>query len=388
MRYIFNKLKVEIVRDNFLCFLIGLNVGILITFFIIICTYFSSYADDIEITNIDVVYEVNDIEEEDVDVSDEDNIINIESDSEVNEQSDIIVSDNIKDNSEIVDNQVVDESISDDTPFMDDSIHSLPDVGGIIDRDDNGALYISEETPDLQSKIDLYEDLLSDEELKVFKEEAVGSEDLTDWDIADYFKNVVTQALFDIFGEPDNENTEEDEDIEILQASDERLITMGVLESPFLAPLRSNNRNGYKNVVVFHGTFNNYDCDLIIPYDQYKNLLVQSGYIVNIGNQSITGKILYDDEPLNPADYNSYTYILNPIYGNTSNVYQYGSFNYRRYYYLTTTGSYDRITYQDMYGNFFVDDIDVYYSNSERVYYICLFILLFMGVNFLWNRRH
>ena len=144
----------------------------------------------------------------------------------------------------------------------------------------------------------------------------------------------------------------------------------------------------HKNVVVYHGHFNGYECDLVIPYDGYSKLDVINNVIVNVSNTAVTGRILYDGDHLDPAVYDTYSYIMNPIYGSTSNVYTYGSFNYRRHYYLNTNSGYNRITYDDMYGNFYVDDIDVYYTNSERVYYLGLVSLLMMGVIWLWLRRH
>lgn len=164
-------------------------------------------------------------------------------------------------------------------------------------------------------------------------------------------------------------------------------INIGVADVPVLLSSRSG-QTYHKNVVVYHGTFNNYECDLIVPYSSYSSLDIINDNLVNLGGSSVTGKILYDGDVLTPSDYDSYVYIMNPIYGNTSSVYQYGSFNYRRHYYLNTSSGYNRITYDDMYGNFTVDDVDVYYSTSERVYYMLLVMFLFMGVIFLWLRRH
>lgn len=171
-----------------------------------------------------------------------------------------------------------------------------------------------------------------------------------------------------------------------MQHEEELPLNIDLASAPML--LRSSSNQKLKNVVVFHGRFNNYDADLIIPYADYSKLTIINDYIVNVGNSSATGRILYDGDLLNPSEYDSYIYIMNPVYGSTSNVYNYGSFNYRRHYYLNTNSGYNRITYDDMYGNFYVDDIDVYYSASERQYYILMVILLFMGVCFLWFRRH
>lgn len=177
-----------------------------------------------------------------------------------------------------------------------------------------------------------------------------------------------------------------------LKEEDPENIHYAAIESPAekKSLLRANNGQDdyHKNVVVYHGRFNGYDADLVVPYGAYSSLDVIDNVLVNVGNSSVTGRILYPGDVLSPSEYDTYSYVMNPVYGSTSNVYQYGSFNYRRHYYLNTSSGYNRITYDDMYGNFYVDDIDVYYSASERTYYILMVILLFMGVNALWSRKH
>lgn len=243
--------------------------------------------------------------------------------------------------------------------------------------------YIPHDGGGLQSQIDLYEDLLSTEGTPLFESE-LNLEDLTDWDLATYYKAVLTNALVDLLGMPDEESDEESDDEEPLIADDFdfKLMKEGILERAL--PTQS----AYKNVVVFHGIFNGYDCDLVIPYDSYKYLTVQNGILINVGSSAVTGKILYDGDILDPAEYDSYVYTLQPIYGSTTNVFNYGSFNYRRHYYVTAGAGGDRITYQDMYGNFTVDDVDVYMSSGERVYYLLLIMLIFGGISHLWTRRH
>lgn len=189
-------------------------------------------------------------------------------------------------------------------------------------------------------------------------------------------------------------NTDTASDTSILQSLKNFLLDSQHEDEPInldIASYLTSNRTQdsyHKNVVVYHGKFNSYDADLVVPYSVYSSLDVINDYIVNVGSSSITGKILYDNDVLDPSNYDSYVYIMNPVYGSTNNVYTYGSFNYRRHYYLNTSSGYNRITYDDMYGNFYVDDVDVYYSASERQYYLLMVILLAMGVMFLWFRRH
>lgn len=138
----------------------------------------------------------------------------------------------------------------------------------------------------------------------------------------------------------------------------------------------------YKNAVVYSGRFNGSNVRLVVPYDQYKNLSVVNGYLINIGNSVINGRILYGTDDISPSAYETYTYILNPIYGTTSNVWRYGSFNYQRRYYLYTNPStgVQSIQYSDTYGNFTVTDTKIHYSTSERLYYLGLVGLLLGGL--------
>lgn len=155
-------------------------------------------------------------------------------------------------------------------------------------------------------------------------------------------------------------------------------------ESPTLKRNRST-RQYQQNVVIFEGSFDGDDVQLVIPESDLSKLNIIDGYLVNVGSSSVTGRMLYNGDSLDPNEYDTYSYILNPIYGNPANVYRYGSYNYQRHYY---ENSYNNgISYTDLYGKFFVDDYKVYYSSDNKLYYAFLVMLLFMGVSFIWTRR-
>lgn len=234
-----------------------------------------------------------------------------------------------------------------------------------------------------------YEDGLNDEEIEIFDAFDFESAAESDRSASELIKDIFITALQEVLP-PEEEEFEPDvsyavdrgEEIVDVDVSDdgEMVVT--------LQKARASEKDDYhKNVVVFHGSFNNYDCDLVVPYDSYKYLDIIDGKLVNVGSGTVTGRILYDDETLDITKYDTYSYVINPIYGSTSNVYRYGAFNYRRHYFVSS-GNYPSITYEDMYGNFLVDDVDVYYSASERVYYLLMVMLTFMGVIWLWDRRH
>lgn len=143
----------------------------------------------------------------------------------------------------------------------------------------------------------------------------------------------------------------------------------------------------YKNVVVYTGRFNNTDCQIVFPIDALESLDIINGYLVNVSSSSVTGRLLYDGAIINPSDYDCYDYVLSPLYGSTNNVYQYGSRNYQRHYFLNTNQGYNRITYSDMYGNFYPSDYERYHSEKYRMYYLAL-ISLIAGGAFLICRKH
>ena len=142
-----------------------------------------------------------------------------------------------------------------------------------------------------------------------------------------------------------------------------------------------------KNTVVFSGVFNGRNCQLVIPYADYASLDVIGGKLVNVSKSTVQGRLLYEGSLIDPSEYDTYTYNLGSVYGSTSSVYQNGSFNYERHYYLSRSGSYDRIVYDDTYGDFQVTSTSVGYSASERVYYLGFVIVFMLGGIILCFRR-
>lgn len=234
-----------------------------------------------------------------------------------------------------------------------------------------------------------YEDGLNDEEIEIFDAFDFESASESDRSASELIKDIFLTALQEVLPA---EEEEFEPDVSFAVDRGEEIVEIETYDDGdmvvTLQKAKSSEPDNYhKNVVVYHGSFNNYDCELVVPYDSYKSLDVIDGKLVNVGSSSVTGRILYDGEVLDVTKYDTYSYVLNPVYGSTSNVYRYGAFNYRRHYFVSS-GSYPSITYEDMYGNFLVDDVDVYYSSSERVYYLLMVILTFMGVIWIWERRH
>lgn len=164
------------------------------------------------------------------------------------------------------------------------------------------------------------------------------------------------------------------EEIDIAEDSDYKSM-------PMLLAVQKKAENTYKNVVVYYGTFNSTACRLIVPYDGFTHLSVIDNVLSNVGNSAVTGRLLYDDDEIDINEYDTYSYVLNPVYNSPSNVYRYGSYNYQRHYYVSNGG----IAYSDLYGKFYVDDYKIYYNDSSRSYYGLLAII--MGLAFLCLKR-
>lgn len=159
------------------------------------------------------------------------------------------------------------------------------------------------------------------------------------------------------------------EEIDIAEDTDYR-------EMPMLLALQKKAENTYKNVVVYEGHFNNTECRLFVPYEGFTNLSVIDGVLANVGNSSVTGRILYGDNDIDVNEYDTYCYVLQPVYNSPSNVYRYGSYNYQRHYYVQNNG----IAYSDTYGKFYVDDVHIYYNDASRTYYSLLGVLLALSI--------
>lgn len=159
------------------------------------------------------------------------------------------------------------------------------------------------------------------------------------------------------------------EEIDIAEDTDYR-------KMPMLLALQKKAENTYKNVVVYEGHFNNTECRLFVPYDGFTSLSIIDGVLANVGNTSVTGRILYGDNEIDVNEYDTYSYILQPVYNSPSNVYRYGSYNYQRHYYVQNNG----IAYSDTYGKFYVDDVHIYYNDSSRTYYGLLGVLLALSL--------
>lgn len=112
------------------------------------------------------------------------------------------------------------------------------------------------------------------------------------------------------------------------------------------------------NVVIYEGTFSGTSYRLVFPaeYEQYL-IVTDDGHLYNLSGSTLTGR-LFSGSDVDYLEYEYSSFVLNSVLGNVaSTIYNYGYPSYMRSYYLSTSGSYDRISYNDTYGLFVVNNI-------------------------------
>lgn len=129
----------------------------------------------------------------------------------------------------------------------------------------------------------------------------------------------------------------------------------------------------HRNIVVYTGTFGDTQYDLIVPFSAYSVLDVYDGLLLNVGPDTVVGRLEPVGGVIDPSEYDYMTYTLSPVYGSSQNVYEYGSLNYMTHYYKDSR--YDRITSSRTYGAFEVEDTVLHYGAADRTYYILICIL-------------
>lgn len=191
--------------------------------------------------------------------------------------------------------------------------------------------------------------------------------DITDQTLYERFSSFLS-SIFTVDDDPEEIDIADDQDYKSM---------------PMLLAVQKKAENTYKNVVVYEGSFNNTECRLFVPYAAFSSLSVIDGVLTNVGNSSLTGRILYNGDEIDVNDYDTFSYILNPVYNSPSNVYRYGSYNYQRHYYVQS----NNIAYSDTYGKFYVDNVHIYYNDTSRTYYSVLAVILMLGVIAIRGRK-
>lgn len=158
------------------------------------------------------------------------------------------------------------------------------------------------------------------------------------------------------------------EDAKIFSDGEEVDTTSYTLDADFFA---QGSEDTYVNVLRFDIAFNNHDYILLIPPEYVDNLYIDSNNrLWNMSTSNITGRIV--DAEFNPLVTEGKLMYLSPCLGNNfSTVNEYGSPNYMRTYYWSSS----RLTYSTSYG---VITVNKYYNPfyvSQTMDYIMLFIV-------------
>ena len=121
----------------------------------------------------------------------------------------------------------------------------------------------------------------------------------------------------------------------------------------------------------FDIAFNNHDYILLIPPEYVDNLYIDSNNrLWNMSTSNITGRIV--DAEFNPLVTEGKLMYLSPCLGNNfSTVNEYGSPNYMRTYYWSSS----RLTYSTSYGVITVNKYHNPFYVSQSMDYIMLFVV-------------
>lgn len=179
-----------------------------------------------------------------------------------------------------------------------------------------------------------------------------------------YVQNLIIQSQ-----EEEAPEEEEEEEIYIFNSENEILA----------ASLPSIPRD---NTIIYRGTFANNPCWVMFPGSAADSLIVVDGILVNIGSNTVTGRV-FSSDTFDISEVNcNYLVIYSQFSTNIpQSNYTYTYPSYLREYYHNGT----RITYADTYGNFNVIELTRTNDNTlEYKIFICVFVcLLFVGTGYI-----
>lgn len=256
-----------------------------------------------------------------------------------------------------------DEDVLQDVPALDLDIPvASPSEAGSVskdellpdeDLDEDGALSVFDERPDFY--YDSLEDMNDDEVLKHILSEVISIND-----------SMAGPAATPSDAPPPDSDTLEDAENSL--DGEEADATSYTLDADFFA---QGSEDTYVNVLRFDITFNNHDYILLIPPEYVDNLYIDSNdRLWNMSTSNITGRIV--DAEFNPLVTEGKLMYLSPCLGNNfSTVNEYGSPNYMRTYYWSSS----RLTYSTSYGVITVNKYHNPFYVSQTIEYIMLFVV-------------
>lgn len=220
-----------------------------------------------------------------------------------------------------------------------------------------------------------YADVITDEDLiasdsnaEEIEEDEIYSEEIDTESIISYLENI-DRSVTDIQAAVVPDEVSDQGYYTVTYSSDLEGVTFS-LDSDF---------NLNENIIIYEGTFNGNSYRLVFPRDYEKYLIVSDeGYLYNVSGSSVTGRLFDGTADFNEYEYSTFT--LQYVLGNVaSNIYSYGYPSYVTTYYLSTSGSYDRITSTNTYGLFHVDNV-VRTSSDDPNYININYLLILMMI--------
>jgi len=149
---------------------------------------------------------------------------------------------------------------------------------------------------------------------------------------------------------------------------------------------RAVDESDFVNCVRYDVTISGDDYICLFPSSYESSLMVDSdGLLWNMSGSQITGRLFQGS--FDPLDDTGMLLYLAPCLGNNfSNNHNYGSPNYVREYYWTTSSGYDRLSYDDTYVTVSVSETYHLYQTGELLHYVVIF-LIGCCLICLWQRK-
>lgn len=140
------------------------------------------------------------------------------------------------------------------------------------------------------------------------------------------------------------------------------------------AVLLSISGDSLTNCVRYDVTISGVQYVCLFPSEYSSALMVDDdGYLWNVSTSDISGRLF--SESFDPTADEGMLLYLSPCLGNNfSENHNYGSPNSIRTYYWTS-GSYDRLTYDERYVTVLVDDVHFLFSSDDTLKYVVVFLV-------------
>lgn len=145
-----------------------------------------------------------------------------------------------------------------------------------------------------------------------------------------------------------------------------------LVDAPALLSARSGD---YVNCVLYDVTINGVQYVCLLPSDSESKLMVDSdGQLWNMSSTQVSGRLFTDS--FDPTADTGLMLYLTPCLGNNfSTNHSYGSPNYMRRYYWTTSSYNDRLSYDDTYCTVHVEKSYHLFFTQDMLTYVVIFLV-------------